>query len=275
MALSDIFSMQPYLVTSMHYFYLSKSCWNHNQENMKVYYEEFSNHERDVIIDILPDGFSTICFEIGPHTCTAIYFGKTPKQKTVYYQKGYTYFTVKIPPNYILPDTIDPIKTYQNKVTRLNKFTHAFDEFNYDNLYALSFQDKITYFQTYTASHLDLMVDPLIDYVVTRSIENHETVFIDTIAQELEVSSRYIRKVFSEKVGISPKRTIQSIRFQNVLSGLIDDKKGITETSLDAAFFDHPHLNKFFKEHANRSPSDVQLFLSQKRTQRHNKNESR
>lgn len=260
--LNHAYSNQPFIRKEMPYYVNKADCWSSDPLSPKVYYEEFQNDDREIKLDIFPDGFSTICFEICNHQASAVYFGRMTNVKQVYYRQGKRYFSVKIPPHFVFSNIKEPIHFYQNRVSKIRTFTDAFNEFDFSGFAVLSFLKRIEYFQGFVATHFAVEENRIINFVIEKSISSMEILTIEQLADELDVSSRFIRYVFKKNIGTSPKATIQSIRFQIALSEILDGSKKVTDAYLETAFFDHPHFNKFFKNRTNYTPSALKDLLN-------------
>lgn len=76
-------------------------------------------------------------------------------------------------------------------------------------------------------------------------IENDHSLRVDLIAHELGVTSRRLRTIFSQGLGISPKKYARQHRFRQVVDDLRNDQSPIdwADRSLSWGFSDQSHLS--------------------------------
>ena len=80
------------------------------------------------------------------------------------------------------------------------------------------------------------------------------TLELKSIAQRLGFSDRYLRRIFEEHVGISPKTYLKIMRFQRSLA-LMESNESYTAIAFKCGYFDQAHLNKEFKNYTGVSPA--------------------
>ncbi|RKN77021.1 helix-turn-helix domain-containing protein [Ulvibacterium marinum] len=79
---------------------------------------------------------------------------------------------------------------------------------------------------------------------------------MDKLSSVLCLSSRGLRKMFSQHIGMSPKYYSKMVRFNNAASQMLkspEDK--LTAIATDFGYFDQPHFIKDFKHFSGVSPS--------------------
>ena len=87
----------------------------------------------------------------------------------------------------------------------------------------------------------------IVDYMIKRIYETNGRIVIGELAEETNYSSCYLRRVFREKNGISPKQFAQYIRFQSLLEKNEKQKLRYDELALECGYYDEPHMMKEFK----------------------------
>ncbi len=69
-------------------------------------------------------------------------------------------------------------------------------------------------------------------------------------------SARYLQRILSENVGLSPKVVSENVRFQNVLRMMYENPQlSLTEMAHQGGFYDQAHFSKVFKKYVELSPS--------------------
>ena len=84
-------------------------------------------------------------------------------------------------------------------------------------------------------------------YVRNRICQRKGNVSIEDLAAETGYSSCYVRRVFKEFHGISPKQFAEFIRFQNLLQIIKENKIPYEQIALECGYYDEPHMMKDFK----------------------------
>lgn len=114
--------------------------------------------------------------------------------------------------------------------------------------------------------------DVMVDYSYSPSLAEYLAVTICTAEGNAELglldsmmgySSRYIRDVFKQNYGITPKKYSNIMRFQNALRLLATGKYNNRLSSLatEAGYYDQPHLIRALKEYAAISPLEFLRLL--------------
>jgi AraC-like DNA-binding protein len=78
---------------------------------------------------------------------------------------------------------------------------------------------------------------------------------VTTVAADLGVSERHLRRVFRETVGVSPKTFARLARFHHALRAARDDgHAGWARIAADAGYYDQAHLIAEFRAIAGVTP---------------------
>ncbi|MEG0829641.1 MAG: helix-turn-helix domain-containing protein [Anaerovoracaceae bacterium] len=90
----------------------------------------------------------------------------------------------------------------------------------------------------------------LIRYCTDQIFQRKGNLRVKELAQEAGFSERYLGKVFEKFIGISPKVYCEIIRMQVSLGEIFDKEKnkGLVDVALESGFFDHAHMNRFYKK---------------------------
>jgi len=79
---------------------------------------------------------------------------------------------------------------------------------------------------------------------------------LDELASDLNISNRYLQKIFLEKVGLRPKQYQRILRFQRALSQInMNSKNSLTLTAYDINYYDQSHFIREFKGFTGLVPS--------------------
>ncbi len=96
----------------------------------------------------------------------------------------------------------------------------------------------------------------LIRYALERIAETKGNISIKDLGLEVNYSSRYLRLLFEEYVGLPPKLFSQITRFQYALQDLLHHRR--KENLWDNGYYDQAHFIREFKKFGSLSPK---LFL--------------
>ena len=93
---------------------------------------------------------------------------------------------------------------------------------------------------------------------------------IQMLSRETGYSEAYIRRIFKQIHGISPKEFERFIRFQAFLQEISDSPKerGSEEIALNCGYYDQSHMMKDFKKFSGMTPDGYRkelLTLEQKK----------
>jgi AraC-like DNA-binding protein len=118
---------------------------------------------------------------------------------------------------------------------------------------------KITVLDNFLMKHIKVAKSrlSLIDDAAEIIDNNNGMVTIESVANQVRISRRYLEKRFLEKVGISPKLYARVRRF-SVLSNKVAQGKVIDwqDMVLESGYHDQSHLVKEFKEFNQMNPRD-------------------
>ena len=103
-------------------------------------------------------------------------------------------------------------------------------------------------------------------YVRRRIYETRGTIGIQNLAEETGYSACYLRRVFEQIHGISPKLFERFIRFQNMLY-LMEQQEWQSQKMdalcFESGYYDQSHMMKDFKRFAGRTPEQYRKFRLQ------------
>ncbi|WP_121808233.1 AraC family transcriptional regulator [Mucilaginibacter kameinonensis] len=88
-------------------------------------------------------------------------------------------------------------------------------------------------------------------------IQKHSGIInIKSLLDVLPVTERQLERRFNEEVGISPKKFIDAVKFQNYLKQLqkLTLVKEVGSLSYACGYYDQAHLNNFFRKHTGVTP---------------------
>lgn len=100
--------------------------------------------------------------------------------------------------------------------------------------------------------------------LVQRAAQRLESRNVLSVADELGVSERHLRRVFHEVVGLSPKTFFKLMRFERALNAAKDSRDSSwSDIAVDAGYYDQAHLIADFRSIAQATPRE---FLAEVRS---------
>lgn len=96
----------------------------------------------------------------------------------------------------------------------------------------------------------------MIGQIVRELQQNDSPENMEVIAQRYGISSRYLRKLFLQYTGVSPKFYHKISRFQHSLQLINANQSNLTSITYDCGYFDQSHFIRDFKLFTGITPSD-------------------
>lgn len=98
----------------------------------------------------------------------------------------------------------------------------------------------------------------ILDQAMRNIYQNHSTVCISELSQQLNMSTRHFERKFKEEFGFNPKKFQVVSRFENTLRKLFfSSDKEYLSLILDSGYYDQSHFIKECKAYTNHSPSEI------------------
>lgn len=95
-------------------------------------------------------------------------------------------------------------------------------------------------------------------------LHDDETISIDYITKQCNVSNRTLRRVFNLYLGCSPRSFKKILRFRNAIeSKFFQDPTNFTRLAHESNFYDSSHFVKEFKALKNQTPSEFFKSISE------------
>lgn len=100
-------------------------------------------------------------------------------------------------------------------------------------------------------------MDPinLIGRIIQEMRDSYDPDNVETIAGKYNISSRYLRKLFLQYTGVSPKLYNKINRFQQSLQLVTENQSSLTSIAYDCGYFDQSHFIRDFKLFTGFTPS--------------------
>lgn len=131
-----------------------------------------------------------------------------------------------------------------------------------------AFERKINAFLEYYLKHYDREKYEsynLASFLRKEIIQSGGNLKLNDLQIKTGYSLRYLNKVINDEFGVSPKELMRIIRFQKAIDGLTSNMQNMdmTDTALDAGYYDQSHFIKDFKEFTDHTPKKYINSLKQ------------
>lgn len=113
--------------------------------------------------------------------------------------------------------------------------------------------------------HTDYKTDVLTNYAAKRIVTNHGSIKIQDLEAETGYSNRYLRKKFTEHLGISMKTFCQitQLHWSYDLYHQLNGQICLSELALMSGYYDQSHMNNNYKKLTGLLPSAaVRLYIT-------------
>ena len=101
-----------------------------------------------------------------------------------------------------------------------------------------------------------------INFALKYISEHYDTkMHVEDIAKELNVSSRYLRKVFMEQMHTNPLNCLHNYRINKALQLMIHTDMSLTEISAAIGLSDSQHFSRLFRDTIGSPPSQYRKLL--------------
>lgn len=98
-----------------------------------------------------------------------------------------------------------------------------------------------------------------IDCRIIEEFMKSDCISIEMYCRNNEISTRKLERIFTKYIGISPKRFMNIIRFEESARDVMyDNESSLTDISYRNGYCDQPHFTKAFKGYTDYSPKDFQ-----------------
>jgi AraC-like DNA-binding protein len=205
-------------------------------------------------ITAVPDGCVDVLFSMSEGGADGYIYGSVTKKWTMNLREGHRYFGVRFMPGTLpknigisIPELIDnhialrDIKgcgELANRIAEAKGFEECVD-------ILLRFIDN------------EWWPTDLLQMFISQIARHKGNVRIAKLEDETKYTARYINRVFTQQLGISPKAFANMMRFQSVIKKMNQSQiyDGAT-LAAEFGYFDQAHLIKEFKEFAAVTPGE-------------------
>ena len=231
------------------------------------HFYEFSISDVEQEIDAVPDGSVDLLFNIGSHKVQTYISGTVFHVKQWQMGEEHTCFGVRFQPGQgILPKEISrKMLVDRDILIDGNLFGADLEE---QIAEARTLQERATIFQNayekMAAKEREYNDKKNVEEFVRKRIyETVGTITMNQISDETNYSPCYIRRIFKQYHGISPKQFAQCIRFQNLLGMLNTYSEKNEMVAQICGYYDEAHMMKEFKTNTGVTMEQYKKMMAQ------------
>lgn len=223
-----------------------------------LYQFKISYNEKETL-PVIPDGCIDILFNLDAHEPTAIVAASPTHRREELFNKDELYFGIRLYPEqgtYLLTCSIKEI--VESKVIPLADISHLAHTM-LDRLRSLkTFKERVIWVLTnlevpqqndhYSTNILQSCLDQI--YLSNGLVSPKE------LSTATGYSDRYIRKIFSDYVGFSPKQFSQIVRLQYSVNQILHNQLWVDDLLDQLNYYDKSHFYKDFKRYMLVTPKE-------------------
>lgn len=250
------FPFQPEIAYTMDNYIEHKPLYP-SKGNIALYYQ-FNTPENSIhSISLIPDG----CFDIVFCCCDKdhgafLWTSSTQRSEKLVLKPNCKYFGVKFLPEQNIIKLNSSMRELRGKQVPLEEVIaivpHAIKEI----IATPTFHEKVNIFESFLkTSKKRSKKQTIIEYCIKKVYSLRGRLNMNQLVVATGFSDRYIREIFTESIGFSPKQFSEVIRFQNSLAMMLNEAEySMLEIVHENGYHDQAHFIKRFKKHAHVSP---------------------
>lgn len=238
----------------------------YEEENQKIFLKkedellffQFKANETNKRMLVVPDASIDIfvqCHDTSPyiHIC-----GTTLSSYQLPLEPDTLYFGVRLKPGIATVLLHESAKLFTNKEIEYKDIFP--NNKNIDKIFELkTFHERVTFMKNML--RLDSLMKKDINDLIRWSVDQFyedPCIKINSWARLTGYSERYLRKLFNEHVGVSPKMFFRILRFQTLLNQMLyQPKADYLDLAEQLGYYDQSHLVNEFKHFSSSTPTQI------------------
>lgn len=229
------------------------------------FYEFELKDDRPHNTKAVPDGSIDLLFNLGKDKVTTYAGGTVFGVKTWELGSNDRCFGVRFQPGKgVLPKELSMAMLVDNDLeidgnifgdNIIEKLVSAKDIYERTHIFIKAYEDLV-----YSRNSLSDK-EKINNYLVSRITRAKGHVTIQQLEEETNYSACYLRRIFKNYNGISPKQFAQFIRFQNLLGQINKGDIRYDDIALECGYYDEAHMMKEFKNYTGKTMEQYQNIM--------------
>lgn len=149
---------------------------------------------------------------------------------------------------------------YVNRIVNLSYVNHSLWEEMSD--YMMEYEgpsELIKAIENSLINCINIKYREEIDFRIIEEFIESDYINIEMFCRDNGITTRKLERIFRKYVGISPKRFMNVVRFEeSVRDVMYDNESNLTDISYKHGYCDQPHFTKVFKGYTDYAPRDFQ-----------------
>jgi AraC-like DNA-binding protein len=228
-------------------------------------YYQFKTQDKSInSFALIPDGSIDLLFCCGSNNSSSfLWTSPLHRSEQLDFQEGCEYFGVRLFPEQRILNLKHSMRELLGKKIPLVDLLSI--DLNIEQiLIGKSFKEKIQLFEKFIERMTpDFRHQNVVEYSIKQIYLSKGNITINQLAIDTGYSDRYLRKIFEEHIGFSPKQFSGIVRFQNSLAMIFKEN---SYNSLDIiyenGYHDHAHFIRGFKKFTLLTPTQFVENLS-------------
>lgn len=233
-------------------------------KNIALYYQFNTPNTLENSVSLVPDGCFDIVFCCCPiASSTSIWTSPTQRSKQLHLQANCEYFGIRFLPEQNLIKLKKPMKELLGNVIPIDDFMTLDPSIINKIISANNFTDRINIFNNHIQTpNIKSKSKLIIDYCINKIYLFKGKININHLSIDTGYSDRYIRNIFEEKIGFSPKQFSEIVRFQNSLAMILKENHySMLDVVHENGYHDQAHFIKGFKKFVHIPPNRYRKSL--------------
>jgi AraC-like DNA-binding protein len=245
-----IYPVQPFFLVNTTKYYKMKV----PSSEIVHFYSFEANAERVHAITAVPDGSVDLFFTFGDGIAEGRVYGTVTKNRQIEVRGGYSYFGVRFAPG-CMPDKIDiAMRDLVNDDFSLRDFRWG-DELTRRLSECGDFRTRTTLLRRYLGD--EWRRTGILGQLISCIERGGGNVKVSDLENETLYSARYLNKVFTRELGVSPKGFAKFVRFQLLLGRMnVSGSADGARLAAEFGYFDQSHMIKEFKAFVGVTPRE-------------------
>ena len=249
--------IQPELEQNADYYLEKKEIDIINQTTI-LYYQFRLNKDLNKSILIEPDGCIDIMFCCSDISPRAIVYGSRLQKVPIIFQAGYEYFGIRFIPNLDSRTFNYSMKEIADRDILLDDLLPLDPNIIEILINEKDFYERIKLYKDLIGNKIltDCSSQRVISYAINNIYSSRGNININNLAADIGYSPRYLRKLFEERIGLSPKLFSQITRYQYSLSMLLNHNS-LWDVIKQSGYYDQAHIINEFKKFGGVTPNQL------------------
>lgn len=227
-------------------------------------FESYSTSEEEILLPGIPDGCLDLIFNLNGDL-NDCYLIPSPKVRQNFTFKTNTpYFGIRLLP-------LQSVFSFNLTVGEINHYTHLplFDTNSklailHEQLMQLqNIDQRLQAVEAYLTQHATTFIthSSIVDCCLQSALNAKGNLHVKDLESLTCYSERYLRKLFQQEIGMSPKPFLETIYFQFTLHEMLRGNFNIEKHLFANDLYDVSHFYKKFKKFTNMTPGEYQKLI--------------